>query len=68
MTTEAPAILNPKWEKRIYGLMQHLLEQLELAAEMGGNVQVLMDVKVTNGNLVGEACFDLKHRFDVQNP
>lgn len=63
MTTEAPT----KWETRTERLIAHLKEQLDRAAEMGGNVQVLMDVKVANGNLVGEACFDLKHRFDLQN-
>lgn len=63
MTTEAPT----KWDIRTERLFAHIKEQLALAVEMGGNVQVLMDVKIANGNLVGEACFDLKHRFDLQN-
>ncbi len=61
MTTEAPA--KPR-EQRLF---DHLLEQIEAAKEMGGDVQVLVDFKVSNGRLVGAANVDLKHRFDLQN-
>ncbi len=63
MTTEAPS----RQEIRTDRLVAHLKAQLDVAAEMGGNVQILMDVKVVNGTLVGDACFDLKHRLDLQN-
>lgn len=63
VTTEAPT----RMEIRTDRLVAHLKEQLEAAAAMGGNVQLIIDVKVSNGSIVGEACFDLKHRIDLQN-
>lgn len=47
-------------------LFEHLKQQFELARQMGGNVQLLVDVKICEGRLVGEAVVDLKHRFDLQ--
>lgn len=61
MTTEAP--VHPRIER----LFAHLKEQIEVAERMGGNVQLLLDVKLCDGRLVGEAVVDLKHRFDLQS-
>ena len=60
MTTET--VVHPRVER----LFDHLREQIEVAARMGGNVQLLLDVKLCEGKLVGEAVVDLKHRFDLQ--
>lgn len=64
MTTETLTI---QCSDRAERLVEHLRGQLDVAAKMGGNVQIIMDVKVANGRLVGEACFDLKHRIDLQS-
>ncbi len=60
MTTEV--VVQPRVER----LFEHLREQIEIATRMGGNVQLLVDVKLCEGRLVGEAVVDLKHRFDLQ--
>ena len=66
MTTaelEAPT----QMQTRAQRLFAHIEAEIAKAAEMGGDVQVLVDFKVSNGRLVGAACIDLKHRFDLQN-
>lgn len=60
MTIETPVLT------REDKLFEHLREQFKLAEQMGGNVQLLVDVKLCEGRLVGEAVIDLKHRYDLQ--
>ena len=60
MTTEIA--IHPRLQR----LFDHIREQVDAAERMGGDVQLLLDVKLCDGRLVGEATVDLKHRFDLQ--
>ena len=61
---DAIVTFNASRTTRAEKVIAHLRQRIDKAREMGGDVQFILDIKLTNGNPVN-VCFDMKERLDL---